>query len=168
MINDKLGKLIEEMIGEVEEVCIDLGVSSFEMVDQDIICVSVEEDKFFKLLELLGRQGMDKVIVFVEKKYFVDCLMKKLVKFGVLVDVIYGNKLQNYCIKVFDKFCEGKICVLVVIDVVVCGIDVQDVLYVVNYQILKDYEMYIYCVGRIGCVGKNGKVFMFVDEEVKN
>lgn len=59
----------------------------------------------------------------------------------------------------------GKCDVFVVIDVVVCGIDVDDVIYVINYMIFDEEKIYLYCVGCMGCVGKIGIVVMFVDWE---
>lgn len=47
-------------------------------------------------------------------------------------------------------------------DVVVCGFDVDGVMYVFNYDIFEDVESYIYCIGWIGCVGGLGFVIMFV------
>lgn len=52
--------------------------------------------------------------------------------------------------------------ILVVIDVVVCGLDVFCIIYVYNYDILFDVEFYIYCIGCIGCVGCKGKVILLV------
>lgn len=51
---------------------------------------------------------------------------------------------------------DGDIDILVVIDVVVCGFDVEWILYVFNYDILYDIEFYVYwigCIGRVGCLG---------------
>lgn len=166
--NSKLDKIIEEMTGTAEEVRIDSGVSSSEMVDQDIIRVGAEEDKFNRLLELLGRPEMEKVILFAEKKHLADRLAKKLIKSGIQADAIHGNKSQNYRIKALDKFREGKIRILVATDVAARGIDVQDVSHVVNYEMPKDYETYIHRVGRTGRAGKSGKAFTFVDEKEQN
>lgn len=50
-----------------------------------------------------------------------------------------------------------------VIDVVVCGIDIECISFVVNYDILFDVEFYVYCIGCIGCVGCFGCVLLFVE-----
>lgn len=51
---------------------------------------------------------------------------------------------------------------LIVMDVVVCGLDVDDFEVVFNFDLLNDVEDYIYCIGCIGRVGKEGWVFIFV------
>lgn len=50
---------------------------------------------------------------------------------------------------------------LVVIDVVVCGIDIDDVLYVVNFDLLNELESYVYWIGWMGRVGSEGVVVFF-------
>lgn len=61
-----------------------------------------------------------------------------------------------------NDFKKGKFCYLVVIDVVVRGIDIDNIIYVINYDFLLEKESYVYCIGRMGCVGKKGKVIIFV------
>lgn len=47
-------------------------------------------------------------------------------------------------------------------DVVLCGFDIFVVIYVINFDMLKYIEEYVYCVGCIGCVGNKGDVMFFV------
>lgn len=61
-----------------------------------------------------------------------------------------------------DDFRKGKFCYLVVIDVVVRGIDIDNIIYVINYDILFEKESYVYCIGRMGWVGNSGKVIIFI------
>lgn len=63
----------------------------------------------------------------------------------------------------FDVFKSGKICLFVGMDVVVCGIDVDDVMYVFNYDLLNELEVYVYCIGCMGCGGCVGIVIVFCD-----
>lgn len=58
---------------------------------------------------------------------------------------------------------------MVVIDLVVCGIDIEGVLYVINVEVLYELDFFIYWVGCIGCNGLNGIViilYLLVDDEV--
>lgn len=47
-------------------------------------------------------------------------------------------------------FKKNDVDVLVVIDVVSCGLDISGVSYVFNYYLFLNIESYIYCIGRIG------------------
>lgn len=50
------------------------------------------------------------------------------------------------------------------IDVVVCGLDVDNFDVVFNYDLFCDFEVYVYCIGCIGCVGSKGLVFSFFSD----
>lgn len=60
-------------------------------------------------------------------------------------------------------FKSGEVFILLVIDVVVCGIDVLNVSYVINFDMLCKVDIYVYCIGRIGCVGVKGMVILLVE-----
>lgn len=60
----------------------------------------------------------------------------------------------------FDVFKCGEIEVLVVIDVVVCGFDIVELLVVINFDLLFSVEDYVYWIGCIGCVGVMGDVLL--------
>lgn len=66
------------------------------------------------------------------------------------------------CICVLVDFKLGDICVLVVIDIAVCGLDIEELLYVVNYELLNVFEDYVYCIGCIGCAAVIGEVLLLV------
>lgn len=59
-------------------------------------------------------------------------------------------------------FCDWWLCILVVMDVVVRGIDVDNIIYVFYFNILDDFNFYIYCFGCIGWVGNKGISLVFV------
>lgn len=51
---------------------------------------------------------------------------------------------------------------------VVCGIDIEGLLCVINIDLLWFVEDYVYWIGCIGCVGKLGEVILFVSCEEEN
>lgn len=63
------------------------------------------------------------------------------------------------CYKLFK---DGDKCIFVVIDFVVCGIDIECVNIVINYDMSFSADTYLYRVGRVGCFGIKGFVVMFV------
>lgn len=58
----------------------------------------------------------------------------------------------------------GDVCILVVIDIVFWGIDVDGVSYVINYDLFNIVESYVYCIGCMGRVGFVGIVIVFCDQ----
>ncbi|MDH3710908.1 MAG: DEAD/DEAH box helicase [Cyclobacteriaceae bacterium] len=155
--------LIDELLNNPMEVKVSAGDSTTSQVEQDVIYVPSEEDKFNMLLDLIEDQNFEKVLIFAETKRLVDKVNKRLLRSGVSVDHIHGNKTQNYRIKALDKFKKGKVKVLVATDVAARGIDVMDITHVINYQIPRTFDSYIHRIGRTGRAGKKGKAFTFVD-----
>ena len=138
-------------------------MSSSDKVDQDIIKVPTDANKFNMLTDLISGEGFDKVLVFAETKRWVDRVTKKLNQAGVKADQIHGNKSQNYRNNALAKFKKGSIKVLVATDVAARGIDVTGVTHVINYQLPMSLDSYIHRIGRTGRAGKTGKAYTFVD-----
>lgn len=62
-----------------------------------------------------------------------------------------------FCLK------DGIVNVLILIDVVVCGIDIDNVDFVINFDLFYSVDIYLYCIGCIVCVGKKGLVIFLVE-----
>ncbi len=161
---DKTQKsLIANILRNPLEVKTSTGDTSSSNVDQDVIHVGQEQDKFSLLLNLLDDDSFEKVLIFAETKRLVDKVSKRLNKSGVSTELIHGNKTQNYRCKALNKFKKGQVQVLVATDVAARGIDVTDITHVINYQLPLSYESYIHRIGRTGRAGKIGKAYTFVD-----
>jgi ATP-dependent RNA helicase RhlE len=161
--NPKQRPIIDEFVTKPVLVEVSQGNASSKRVQQDIIHVKPDQDKFTLLLELLQNPEYDKVILFIETKHLANRIAKKLNGSGVSADSIHGDKSQNYRVNALNKFKDGTIRVLVATDVAARGIDINDVALVVNYQIPNDHDTYIHRVGRTGRAGKTGQAFTFVE-----
>jgi ATP-dependent RNA helicase RhlE len=161
--NPKQRPIIDEFVTKPVLVEVSQGNTSSKRVQQDIIHVKSDQDKFTLLLELLQNPEYDKVILFIETKHLANRIAKKLNGSGVSADSIHGDKSQNYRVNALNKFKDGTIRVLVATDVAARGIDINDVALVVNYQIPNDHDTYIHRVGRTGRAGKTGQAFTFVE-----
>jgi ATP-dependent RNA helicase RhlE len=158
-------ELINELLQDPVEVKVAPGNTTSDLVEQDVIYVRSTENKFDVLLNLLSEDDFERVLIFAETKRLVDRVGKRLHDSGIAVDLIHGNKTQNYRVKALDKFKNGKVQVLVATDVAARGIDVKDISHVINYQVPRNYDSYIHRIGRSGRAGKKGKAFTFVDQQ---
>jgi ATP-dependent RNA helicase RhlE len=163
----KQAAIIDEIVENPLLVQVSSGQSSSANVDQDVIHVKENEDKFNLLLGMLRKEEFSKVMIFSETKHGATRLSRKLNSCGVKSDCIHGDKSQSYRINALDKFKSGEISVLVATDVAARGIDVNDITHVINYQLPKDYDTYIHRVGRTGRAGKVGVALTFVEEAAK-
>lgn len=162
-IDPKQRSLINTLVENPFEIKVSRGTSATNTVDQDIITVGPAEDKFGKLLDLIGDDSFEKVILFAETKRLVDRLSKKLSKSGISSGMIHGDKSQNYRTRAIEEFKRGRTRVLVATDVAARGIDIQNVTHVINYQLPMTMDSYIHRIGRTGRAGNKGMAYTFVN-----
>jgi ATP-dependent RNA helicase RhlE len=122
--------------------------------------VLVAVDKVNKrkaLLRMLEEvPGEGRTLVFSRTKYGADKLTYFLRREGINVSSLHGGKTQDARDKALSRFREGTTTVLVATDVAARGIDVTDILMVVNYDVPQDPEIYIHRVGRTARAGGYG------------
>ncbi|WP_163325771.1 DEAD/DEAH box helicase [Draconibacterium mangrovi] len=155
--------LIKQFVQNPVRINISSLNNAADTVEQDIIRVGVNENKFEVLYNLLSGEGFERVILFAETKRNVDKISQQLRKVGINSDVIHGNKSQNYRTKAIRLFKMGKTRVLVATDVAARGIDVDGVTHVINYQLPQTMDSYIHRIGRTGRAGKKGMAYTFVN-----
>ena len=122
------------------------------------ILVAVDKvNKRQALLRMLQEvPGKGRTLVFTRTKYGADKLTYYLRREGVNVSSMHGGKTQVSRDKALARFKEGTTSVLVATDVAARGIDVTDILMVVNYDVPHDSEVYIHRVGRTARAGGHG------------
>jgi ATP-dependent RNA helicase RhlE len=114
------------------------------------------------LLELLGRKGMDSVIVFTRTKIGADKVHSRLKAAGVEVAVMHGDREMKERVRALDAFRDGKVRVLVATDVAQRGLDVEGISHVINYDTPQDPDSYVHRVGRTARAGLTGEAITFM------
>jgi ATP-dependent RNA helicase RhlE len=119
------------------------------------------------LLHLLKNEAMKSVLVFTRTKYGADKVVKMLHKNNITAEAIHGNKAQNARQRALTNFKSRTTRVLVATDIAARGIDVDELEYVINYEIPNIAETYVHRIGRTGRAGANGIAYSFCDHEEK-
>lgn len=156
-------KLIKQITPSAIRVNVTSGTQSSDNVDQNIIRVKHNENKFDVLCNLVSEDSFEKVLLFAETKRGVDKLSKQLKKSGLSSDVIHGNKSQNYRSRAIEQFKSGRTKILVATDVAARGIDIKGVTHVINYQMPQSMDSYIHRIGRTGRAEATGVAYTFVN-----
>ncbi|MBU3676947.1 MAG: DEAD/DEAH box helicase, partial [Chitinophagaceae bacterium] len=117
------------------------------------------------IIELLRDASIDRVLVFMQMKHACDKLARKLESEGITAEAIHGNKSQNARQRALSNFKEGKTRVLIATDIAARGIDIDDLAYVINYELPNVPETYVHRIGRTGRAGASGKALSFCDHE---
>lgn len=152
-----LKKPIEVQVGGRSVVCKD--------VEQNVAVLD-EEAKFFKLLELLGHyQEHGSIIVFVDKQENADILLKDLMKASYSCMSLHGGIDQFDRDSTILDFKSGRVKLLIATSVAARGLDVKQLILVVNYDCPNHYEDYVHRCGRTGRAGKKGFAWTFLTPE---
>lgn len=136
--------------------------STADTINQSIYFVE-KDNKTDLLIHLLKNPKLDQVLVFSRTKYGADKIAKKLMKSNISAQAIHGDKSQNARQNALNNFKEKKTRVLVATDIAARGIDIDELKYVVNYELSDVSETYVHRIGRTGRAGSEGTSFSFVD-----
>jgi ATP-dependent RNA helicase RhlE len=124
-----------------------------------------KNDKNALLMDILKDKTIETALVFTRTKHGADKVVKVLLKNGIRAEAIHGNKAQNARQRALENFKAKTTRVLVATDIASRGIDVDELAYVINFEIPNIPETYVHRIGRTGRAGANGTSFSFCDSE---
>ena len=108
------------------------------------------------LLHILKTKEISNILIFSRTKHGSDRIVRNLKKKNINALAIHGNKSQNQRQKALKEFKNNNIKVLVATDIAARGIDIDDLKFVLNYDIPNEPETYVHRIGRCGRLGKRG------------
>lgn len=138
--------------------------STAETIQQEVYFVDAAKKKDL-LIHILQDQSIITALVFTRTKHGADKVVKLLAKADIKAEAIHGNKSQNARQKALKNFKDHTTRVLVATDIAARGIDIEELAFVVNYEIPNIPETYVHRIGRTGRAGSNGKAISFCDVE---
>jgi ATP-dependent RNA helicase RhlE len=157
-------KLSETILYRPQKVEVTPVSSTADTIKQAVYYVE-KNDKNALLMDILKDKTIETALVFTRTKHGADKVVKVLVKNGIKAEAIHGNKAQNARQRALDNFKAKTTRVLVATDIAARGIDVDDLAYVINFEIPNIPETYVHRIGRTGRAGANGTAFSFCETE---
>ncbi len=157
-------KLSGTILFKPEKVEVTPVSSTAETINQFIYFVD-KGDKNALLLEILKNPDIKTVLVFTRTKHGADKVVKVLTRNNIKAQAIHGNKAQNARQAALNNFKAGSTRVLVATDIAARGIDVDELEYVINFDIPNIPETYVHRIGRTGRAGNRGIAYSFCDAE---
>merc|ERR1719245_215450 len=118
-----------------------------------------KEEKLARLLDEIGCEATNKILIFVETKMKADDLTRLMRRDGYPAMCIHGDKQQKERDWVLGEFRSGATSILVATDVAARGLDVDDVKFVINYDYPNNSEDYIHRIGRTGRKDRTGTAY---------
>ena len=144
----------KEFLVSKDEVVLDLISQYYLETDRDS-----RKDALCAILD--GNKG--KTIVFCRTKRRATQLSRKMDRSGYSCGLLHGDIEQNRRERTIKAFKSGTTDVLIATDVAARGLDIDDVRFVVNYDVT-DPETYVHRIGRTGRAGSRGTAVTFVLE----
>jgi len=135
-----------------------------DLVTHQVYEVPVEKKQ--TLLEhLITSRNMEQVLIFARMKRDTDRLARALVRDGFAAAAIHSDRTQSERTKALDDFKKGEIKILVATDVAARGIDIDQLPFVINYEIPNTPEDYVHRIGRTGRAGTPGEAISLVSAD---
>ena len=138
--------------------------STTELVKQSVYYVK-KENKRSLLRHILKNNAIENALVFTRTKRGADRVAKELTKNGIKADAIHGDRSQGARERALKGFKDRTIRILVATDIASRGIDVDNLAYVINFEIPEQAETYVHRIGRTGRAGSTGVALSFCTSE---
>ena len=159
---EEISKLANSMLTNPVKVEVAPVSATADTIQQKVYFVE-KEDKLDLLTHMLKNDISDSVLVFSRTKHGADKIARKLQSQKISAEAIHGNKSQNQRQNALNNFKSGKTRILVATDIAARGIDIDELKYVVNFELSDVSETYVHRIGRTGRAGADGSSISFVD-----
>ncbi|CAM9096925.1 unnamed protein product, partial [Ectocarpus fasciculatus] len=159
-------KQIEKLAKTILKLPLEIVVGDRSVANKDItqyVEIHDEDEKFLRLLQLLGiwyERGS--VLIFVDKQDKCDQLFQDLLKAGYPSLSLHGGKDQVDRDHTLHEFKTLIKTVMVATSVAGRGLDVPEIVCVINYNCPNHLEDYVHRIGRTGRAGRKGTAYTFI------
>jgi ATP-dependent RNA helicase RhlE len=158
----EIQKLANSILNNPVKVEVTPVSSTADTIKQSVYFVE-KENKLDLLTHILENDISDSVLVFSRTKHGADKIARKLQKDNISAEAIHGNKSQNARQNALNNFKSGKTRILVATDIAARGIDIDELKFVINFELSDVSETYVHRIGRTGRAGAEGNSISFVD-----
>lgn len=159
-------ELADEFLSNADYISVDPVSSAAESVSQKVYMVE-KEDKKKLLAHVLETQQLKDVLIFTRTKQGSDNVVEFLQKNNYKAESLHGDKSQTARTQILEQFKNKELDILVATDVASRGIDIDQLPYVINYDIPNIPEIYVHRIGRTGRAGHDGTALSFVGKDEK-
>ncbi len=157
---------LQEIIDEfMNDDALSVEVQKDELVNQGIshqYLIADIKDKIDVLSRFLKQQSEKRGIIFCRTKAGAQNLAKQLQAKNVQAEAIHGDLGQRDRDRVMRLFKSKRLQILVATDISARGIDVDNLAYVLHYQLPDQQEYYTHRSGRTARAGRQGYSIAFV------
>jgi len=158
----EIQRLAQDFLNDYVFLAVGRVGSTTDFITQKLRYVE-NRDKLDALMEILpGCDGL--TLIFVATRRDADRIENILYSEGVDAMSIHGDRTQKEREHALKMFKSGRCPVLVATDVASRGLDIPNVMWVINYDLPNDIDAYVHRIGRTGRAGNDGNSVSFVNE----
>ena len=158
----KIQQLARTLLNNPAEVKIAVSKPAEKIQQSAYICY--EPQKLGIVRSLFKAGELQRVIIFSGKKDKVKDITRELKHMHINCAPMHSDLSQAERDEVMYRFKSGQVDVLVATDIVARGIDIDDILMVINYDVPRDAEDYVHRIGRTARAQRDGIAITFVSE----
>jgi superfamily II DNA/RNA helicase len=159
---NKIQQLARTLLYNPIEVKIAVSKPAEKIQQSAYICY--EPQKLHIIRHLFKTGELKRVIIFSGKKDKVKDITRELQRMHINCAQMHSDLSQQERDDVMYRFKSGKVDVLVATDIVARGIDIDDILMVINYDVPQDAEDYVHRIGRTARAQRDGIAITLVSE----
>jgi superfamily II DNA/RNA helicase len=158
----KIQQLARTLLDHPAEVKIAVSKPAEKIQQSAYVCY--EPQKLGIIRHLFKAGELQRVIIFSGKKDKVKDITRELKHMKINCAPMHSDLSQAERDEVMYKFKAGQVDVLVATDIVARGIDIDDILMVINYDVPHDAEDYVHRIGRTARAQRDGVAITFVSD----
>ncbi len=161
---DSVQELADDILRQPTRIQVAPRNAAADSVNQIVHHVPAQQKRAL-LSHLIQTEGWSQVLVFTRTKHGANRLAKQLVSDGIEAEAIHGNKSQSARTRALSGFKMGRVRALIATDIASRGIDIDQLPYVVNFDLPNVPEDYVHRIGRTGRAGVEGTARSLVSAE---
>ena len=159
----KIQLLARTLLTNPVEVKIAVSKPAEKIQQSAYICYEPQKQGIIRHLFKAGE--LQRVIIFSGKKDKVKDITRELQHMHINCAPMHSDLSQAERDDVMYRFKSGQVDVLVATDIVARGIDIDDILMVINYDVPRDAEDYVHRIGRTARAQRDGIAITFVSDQ---
>jgi len=158
---DEIRRLSKTILNDPVEVEVAPRNATVDAIHQ--LVYPVDRDRKEELLaHLIRKDDLRQLLVFTRTKISATRLATWLDRQGLNAVAIHSDRSQPERTRALEEFKTGEIRVLVATDVAARGLDIEDLPYVVNFELPWNPQDYVHRIGRTGRAGATGEAISLV------
>lgn len=163
----KIVQLAKSILTNPAEVTIAMARPPDTIIQSAYFCYEMQKIEIIK--HLFKEKKPSKVLLFSGSKQKVKNIAKTLYRMGLSTGEMHSDLDQSQREHIIHEFKNERVDILVATDILARGIDIDDITFVINYDVPYDAEDYVHRIGRTARAGDSGMAITFVapDEQYR-